>query len=105
MSPDDPTERTCSATGLRLLSATPGRGFRVSRDKYGGLSAQPRHVHPGAVATANRFDTVGTTLYFADSKRWPDDAHLVSSENVGIAELFDVASRLGIPVLPGRRRI
>lgn len=52
MSPDDPAERTCSATGLR-----------------------------------------------------PDDAHLVSSENVGIAELFEVASRLGIPVLPGRRRI
>lgn len=69
MSPDDPAERTCSATGLRLVSATPRRGFRVSRDRYGGLSAQLRHVYPGAVATANRFDTVGTTLYFADSKR------------------------------------
>lgn len=33
----------------------------------------------------------------------PNDAHLVSSENVGVPELRHVADKLGIPVLPGRR--
>lgn len=68
MSDDDQAERTCSATGLRLVPAMPLLTYRVSRDKYGGLSALPRRRAAGATGSANRFDTVGTTLYFADSK-------------------------------------
>lgn len=69
MTPGRQLGRTCSASGLRLLEAHGELVYRVSRDRYGPLSAQVRVRGSGATATANRFDTVGTTLYFADSKQ------------------------------------
>lgn len=69
MTPVRRTGRTCSASGLRLLDAGGELVYRVSRDRYGPLSAQERVRYSGATSTANRFDTVGTTPYFGDSRQ------------------------------------
>lgn len=66
----------CSRTGLYLLAAAGESGYRVAKDKYvrqrGVLSTRPNAtVGPlpyGTPETRGRFDTVGRTVYFADSQ-------------------------------------
>ncbi len=68
-------ERTCAQTGLRLIAAAGETAYRVAKDRYGGLSAR-HNSHVGALPVGRdeadsrgRFDTVGSTIYLADSRR------------------------------------
>lgn len=72
------TERTCTKTGLRLIEATDQRGFRVAKDRYGALSVpQNTIVGPLPITSTTRassdrrgrFDTLGSTIYIAESGR------------------------------------
>lgn len=71
------TERTCTTTGLHLVAAGGQRAYRVAKDRDGALSARPNeHVgprpvgsDPGAADSRGRYDTLGSTLYLADSRR------------------------------------
>jgi hypothetical protein len=70
--------RTCTKTGLRLIEAAGERGFRVAKDRYGALSV-PQNTVVGPLpitSTTNpspdrrgRFDTLGSTIYLADTSR------------------------------------
>lgn len=70
-------ERTCTSTGLRLVAAGGETAFRVAKDRHGALSVLPNsHVGPLPIGTdpsvgdrRGRFDTVGSTVYLADSRR------------------------------------
>lgn len=69
--------RTCTETGLRLVAARGEIAFRVAKDRYGALSVLPNAaVGPLPVGTDSaegdrrgRFDTVGSTIYLADSRQ------------------------------------
>ena len=61
--------RQCTATGLHLVAADGGPAFRVAKDRHGALSAPRRDAAASANRAAwGRFDTVGSTLYFAGSR-------------------------------------
>lgn len=57
--------RICSATGLGLVS-TPDQVFRISKTSYGPLAPKVRTPLESPLGWS-RFDTVGRTLYAADS--------------------------------------
>lgn len=59
--------RRCQATGLHLLAAVGETGYRVAKDRYGALSGRPYAPGTDGAESRGRFDTIGTTLYFADS--------------------------------------
>lgn len=73
------TERTCTKTGLRLVAAAGENGFRVAKDRYGALSVLPNKIvgplpiTPTAAKASpdhrGRYDTLGSTVYLADSNR------------------------------------
>lgn len=71
------TERTCTKTGLCLIEAGGQRAYRVAKDRYGVLSARRNeHVGPMPVGfdsdtgeSRGRYDTLGSTIYRADSRR------------------------------------
>lgn len=68
-------ERTCATSGFRLVAADGELAYRVAQDRYvhaGGILAAPTNNLVGAGAPGSRdrrgrFDTLGTTVYFADS--------------------------------------
>lgn len=71
------TERTCTKTGLRLVEAGGQRAYRVAKDRYGALSAR-RNDHVGPLPVGfdssagdprGRYDTLGSTIYLAGSRR------------------------------------
>lgn len=71
-------ERTCTQTGLRIIEAAGETGFRVAQDRYGALSVlankQIGLLPAPAPGTAladkrGRYDTLGSTVYVADSRR------------------------------------
>lgn len=65
--------RTCSVTGLGLLGAASDHDvLRVAKDRSGALTGYPNE-HVGQLPSSmpekrGRFDTLGSTLYFADSR-------------------------------------
>jgi hypothetical protein len=72
------TARTCTKTGLRLIEAAGERGFRVAKDRYGALTVpQNTIVGPLPITSTTRsspdrrgrFDTLGSTIYLAESNR------------------------------------
>jgi hypothetical protein len=67
--------RICASTGLRLIPAADEIAFRVAKDRYGALSVRKNSiVGPmpiGAIAASDprgRYDTIGSTIYLADSR-------------------------------------
>lgn len=71
------TERTCTGTGLRLVLTDGEKAYRVAKDRYGALSARansivgplPVGTDPAVGDGRGRFDTIGSTIYLADSRR------------------------------------
>ena len=68
--------RVCASTGLRLVPAAGEIAFRVAKDRYGALSARknsivgPMPIGTGAVSDPRgRYDTIGSTIYLADSRQ------------------------------------
>lgn len=70
-------ERTCTSTGLHLVEASGQRAYRVAKDRYGPLSVR-RNEHVGPLPVTSdpdggdfrgRYDTLGSTIYLADSRR------------------------------------
>jgi hypothetical protein len=69
-------ERSCADTGLHLVTARGETAFRVAKDRHGALSVRPNSiVGPLPVGTdpaegdrRSRFDTMGSTIYLADSR-------------------------------------
>lgn len=81
--------QTCSRTGLRLRWAEPTTGYRIAKTSFGATSAPPRAAEPSHVAAVNlfsevassgllpasdpaawnRWDNLGTTVYYGDSPR------------------------------------
>ena len=64
-------KRVCSTTGLTVLTQ-PLVGWRIAKSSYGSLSSLPHASMPlGAEDRAawSRFDTVGSTVYIADTNR------------------------------------
>lgn len=72
----DIAERSCTITGLRLLQAKGETAFRVAKDRYGALTVRrnsivgplPVGTDPNAGDHRGRFDTIGSTIYLADSR-------------------------------------
>lgn len=65
MSPDG--GRTCSRTGLRLLPAEEGYGYHVGKTSYPAISAPERSVGQSRRGW-NRYDTIGSTFYVAQTR-------------------------------------
>ena len=69
--------RTCTLTGLRLVPAAGQSAFRVAKDRYGALSVLantvvgplPIGTDPSTGDHRGRFDTLGSTIYLADTRR------------------------------------
>lgn len=71
-------ERTCTSTGFHLLESTGEAAYRVAQDRYGALSVL-RNTHVGPLPAPEpgvpvadkrgRYDTVGSTVYLADSRK------------------------------------
>lgn len=70
--------RTCSTTGLKLVAANGETASRVAKDRIGALAAHhnndvgPRAQEIPVDTTGDprgRFDTLGTTIYLAGSRR------------------------------------
>lgn len=71
-------DRVCSETGLKLVAADGEIASRVAKDRFGALAAHnnkvvgPRAPNLPEGATGDprgRFDTLGTTIYLADSRK------------------------------------
>lgn len=60
------TERICERTGLALV-AGPDHAYRIARASFGPLAPKPRGAADDA-AEWSRFDTVGRTIYAAESR-------------------------------------
>ena len=84
MNPAAPHAYTCPKTGLRIIHATL-RGYRIATREWGPLNPRPHTDGPGASRSDwSRYDTVGTTIYLADT------------EEVAFAEMLaPYARRLG----------
>lgn len=68
----DAGERTCTDTGVRLVPASGGRAYRVAKDRgrtalEGYLNSDVGELPRGTPDRRGRWDTIGSTLYFADS--------------------------------------
>lgn len=65
-----PAGRRCGVTNLHLIPAGAETAFRVAKDRYGALSARPYAPSTDGPAAhlRGRYDTTGSTLYFADSR-------------------------------------
>lgn len=65
-----PAGRRCGVTNLHLIPAGAETAFRVAKDRYGALSARryPSSIDGPAAHLRGRYDTSGSTLYFADSR-------------------------------------
>ena len=69
-----PPEQTCGTTGLRLVAARAETAFRVAKDRRGALNVQsntivgPLPYSADPVDRRGRFDTIGSTIYLADSR-------------------------------------
>lgn len=69
--------RLCSTTGFALTAADHGSGWRVTKDQYvqtsgiTGVLVNDRvgALPPGAPDRRGRYDTVGRTVYFADTAK------------------------------------
>lgn len=68
----DTGARTCTDTGVRLVPASGGRAYRVAKDRgRAALEGYPNsnvgELPRGTPDRRGRWDTIGSTLYFADS--------------------------------------
>ena len=69
--------RVCSGTGFRLVPAAGEISFRVAKDRYGALSVRknsivgplPIGTDPADGDSRGRFDSLGSTIYLADSRQ------------------------------------
>lgn len=97
--------RVCTTTGLYLLPADGVVAYRVAQDRYvarrGILSARPnRHIGrlaAGELESRGRYDTIGTTVYFADSPECAF-AEVLQQFRKSIAPLAVDADAAGIEV-------
>lgn len=71
-------ERTCTRTGFRIIEAAGEPSYRVAQDRYGAVSVLrndrvgPLPAPKPGVPVADkrgRYDTLGSTVYLADSRR------------------------------------
>lgn len=72
MIPNEAGERSCSATGLRLIPARGETAYRVAKDRgrpalEGFPNTEVGALRPGTIDRRGRWDTIGSTLYLADS--------------------------------------
>lgn len=94
--------RTCTATGLRLLPALGEISYRVAKDRYGALAVRTNEiVGPRAVGTAStqedargRYDSLGSTVYLADSRRCAY-SEVLTSFRQSKAAITKVAASIG----------
>ena len=99
------TERTCSKTGLYLIEARGERAYRVAKDRYGALSARGNeHVGPKPVGfysdagdSRGRYDTLGSTIYLADSRRCAY-AEVLNGFRQERARIAETATSIGMSV-------
>lgn len=69
------TGRICTQTGLHLVAAAGETAYRIAQDRYvhrAGINSSPENRHVGSITDGTpdkrgRFDTLGKTVYFADS--------------------------------------
>lgn len=96
-------EETCGRTGLHLTKAAGQIGFRVAQDRYGALSVMAnRYVGPlpqqapgtALVERRGRYDTVGCTVYVADSKKCAY-AEVLTVFRMKFAAVAEVAESVG----------
>lgn len=62
------TSRTCSRTGLRLISDPHSDGYHVGKTDYPALSAAPRSGDDGNRTAWGRYDVPGQTFYVAETR-------------------------------------
>ncbi|MGP4968536.1 hypothetical protein [Glutamicibacter ardleyensis] len=94
--------RKCSVTQLELLAAEGETAFRVAKDRYGAISVKVNDVagpYPvGAFLSEGdqrgRYDTVGSTVYMADS-RCCAYAEVLSGFRLNRSSLAKVAESIG----------
>lgn len=99
------TERICTKTGLHLVAADGQTAYRVAKDRYGALSARrndhvgPRPVgfDPGVGDSRGRYDTLGSTLYLADSRRCAY-AEVLNGFRAERAQIAHTAQSIGMTV-------
>lgn len=99
------TERICTKTGLRLVEAGGQTAYRVAKDRYGALSARRNdHVGPrpvgydsGAGDSRGRYDTLGSTIYLAESRRCAY-AEVLNGFRQERARIAEAAASIGMGV-------
>ncbi|NUL49018.1 hypothetical protein F7P69_28005 [Cellulosimicrobium funkei] len=99
------SERTCTTTGFRLVAAGGQTAYRVAKDRYGALSARrnelvgppPAGSPPGAGDSRGRYDTIGSTLYLADSRRCAY-AEVLNGFRAERAQIARTAQSIGMTV-------
>lgn len=97
-----PEEHTCETSGLHLLPAGGEEAFRVAKDRYGALSAKendvigPWPIGPSGYAedARGRFDTIGRTIYLAESRKC-SYAEVLNPFRARRAAIARVAERIG----------
>jgi RES domain-containing protein len=97
--------RVCAASGLYLLPASGEIAFRIAQDRYvdrrGILSARGNkavgRLPAGAQDSRGRYDTLGTTVYFADSGECAF-AEVLQGFRKDLAPLALDAAAAGVPV-------
>ncbi|MGK3949921.1 hypothetical protein [Microbacterium sp. K2] len=62
------TARTCSVTGLRLISDPGAYGFHVGKNDYPALSGAPRDAAAKWRQAWGRYDVPGQTFYVAETR-------------------------------------
>lgn len=77
MTPTPTGGKVCSQSGLWIVPARAEKSFRVAKDRYGALAVRkntlvgppPMGTDPSQGDQRGRFDTIGSTIYLADSRR------------------------------------
>ena len=93
-------ERVCADTGLWLVAASGETAFRVAKDRGRGvlsgwpnalIGPPPVGADSGKGDPRGRYDTIGSTIYFADSRRCAYAEVLVGfrQKRASIAKLAD----------------
>ena len=93
----------CSRTGLSLVRAAGQTGFRVAQDRHGALAVMAnKYVGPlpdqapgtAMVERRGRYDTMGRTVYIADSKRC-SYAEVLTVFRMKLASVAETAESVG----------
>lgn len=104
--------RVCTATGLGIIEADHGAGWRVAKDVYvrasgiNGVLINERIgvLPPGTDENRGRYDTLGRTVYFADHAKTAL-AEVLQYFRIQVMTLTKDATAIGIAVHEYRREL